>query len=122
MSGHGIGLGGRAIASALSRVVAALMLAGLPMVVAVVGTPAVAGACPVGQVDGNTGCIPYCPAGALLDTQSGSCVAPAAAPIAPPPPAPAPPPPAWNGDLTPYFSVCAGIPTPIPFVGFNACI
>jgi hypothetical protein len=30
---------------------------------------------------------------------------------APPPP---PPPPAWNGDLTPYFSV--GICAPIPFV------
>jgi hypothetical protein len=29
-------------------------------------------------------------------------------------PPPAPPPPAWNGDITPYFSV--GVCAPIPFV------
>ncbi len=89
-----------------------------PMAVATIATPAVSWACPVGQVPQGGGCAAYCPPGALLDTQSGSCVQPAAAP-APPPPPPAP---AWNGDITPFFSVCAGVPTPIPFVGINACI
>lgn len=49
-----------------------------------------------------------CGAGTVFDPPSNSCVA---APLPPPPP---PPPPAWNGDLTPYFSV--GICAPIPFV------
>lgn len=92
-----------------------------PLGIATVASPAVGWACPVGQVPSGGGCAPYCPPGALLDTQSGSCVQPAGAP-APPLPPPPPPPPAWNGDLTPYFAVCAGIPTPIPFVGFSACI
>jgi hypothetical protein len=48
-----------------------------------------------------------CGWGTVYDGPSNSCVA------APPPPPP-PPPPAWNGDLTPYFSV--GICAPIPFV------
>lgn len=46
-----------------------------------------------------------CGWGTVYDAPSNSCVA------APPPPAP---PAAWNGDLTPYFSV--GICAPIPFV------
>jgi hypothetical protein len=49
-----------------------------------------------------------CGWGTVYDAPSNSCVA---APLPPPPP---PPPPAWNGDLTPYFSV--GICAPIPFV------
>ena len=49
-----------------------------------------------------------CGSGTVFDPPSNTCVA---APLPPPPP---PPPPAWNGDLTPYFSV--GICAPIPFV------
>jgi hypothetical protein len=49
-----------------------------------------------------------CGSGTVFDPPSNTCVAP---PLPPPPP---PPPPAWNGDLTPYFSV--GICAPIPFV------
>ena len=48
-----------------------------------------------------------CGWGTVFDPPSNTCVA---AP-APPPPPPAP---AWNGDLTPYFSV--GVCAPIPFV------
>ena len=48
-----------------------------------------------------------CGWGTVFDAPSNTCVA---APQPPPPP----PPPAWNGDLTPYFSV--GICAPIPFV------
>jgi hypothetical protein len=48
-----------------------------------------------------------CGYGTFFDPPSNTCVA------APPPPAQAPPP-AWNGDITPYFSV--GICAPIPFV------
>jgi len=47
-----------------------------------------------------------CGWGTVFDPPSNTCVA---APLPPPPP-----PPAWNGDLTPYFSV--GICAPIPFV------
>ena len=46
-----------------------------------------------------------CGSGTVFDPPSNTCVA---APLPPPPP------PAWNGDLTPYFSV--GICAPIPFV------
>ena len=58
------------------------------------------------------------PTRSLLDTQTGACLG------APPPPPlpPPPPPPAWNGDITPYFSVCAGIPGPFGFVNIGACI
>jgi hypothetical protein len=52
-----------------------------------------------------------CGSGTVFDPPSNTCVA---APLPPPPPPPSPPPPAWNGDLTPYFSV--GICAPIPFV------
>lgn len=48
-----------------------------------------------------------CGWGTVFDPPSNTCVA---APAPPPPP----PPPAWNGDITPYFSV--GICAPIPFV------
>jgi hypothetical protein len=54
-----------------------------------------------------------CGYGTVFDPPSNTCVA---AP-APPPPAP---PPAWNGDITPYFSV--GICAPIPFVSLCAGI
>lgn len=47
-----------------------------------------------------------CGWGTVFDPPSNTCVA---APLPPPPP-----PPAWNGDLTPGFSV--GICAPIPFV------
>jgi hypothetical protein len=47
-----------------------------------------------------------CGLGTVFDPPSNTCVAAAL----PPPP----PPPAWNGDLTPYFSV--GVCAPIPFV------
>ncbi|MGA5542570.1 hypothetical protein ACPCIR_12030 [Mycobacterium sp. NPDC051198] len=49
-----------------------------------------------------------CGVGTVFDPPSNTCVA---AQLPPPPP---PPPPAWNGDITPYFSV--GICAPIPFV------
>ncbi|WP_082703116.1 hypothetical protein [Mycobacterium sp. IS-1496] len=53
-----------------------------------------------------------CGFGTVYDAPSNTCVA------LPPPPAPLPPPPppAWNGDITPYFSVGACVPIPIPFV------
>jgi hypothetical protein len=46
-----------------------------------------------------------CGQGTVFDPPSNTCVA---APLPPPPP------PAWNGDITPYFSV--GVCAPIPFV------
>jgi hypothetical protein len=49
-----------------------------------------------------------CGWGTVFDPPSNSCVA------APAPPPPPPPPPAWNGDITPYFSI--GVCAPIPFV------
>jgi hypothetical protein len=49
-----------------------------------------------------------CGYGTVFDQPSNTCVA---AP-APPPPAP---PPAWNGDITPYFSVGVCVPIPVPF-------
>ncbi len=49
-----------------------------------------------------------CGQGTFFDPPSNTCIA------LPPPPPPPPPPPAWNGDLTPYFSV--GICAPIPYV------
>jgi hypothetical protein len=50
-----------------------------------------------------------CGWGTVYDPPSNSCVA------APPPPPPAAPPPAWNGDITPYFSVGVCVPIPVPF-------
>lgn len=54
-----------------------------------------------------------CGPGTVFDPPTNSCVAV-------PPPPPPPPPPAWNGDITPYFSV--GICAPIPFVSLCAGI
>ena len=104
-------------AAAAMLFVAAMTAA--PIAVVTVVTPAVSrAACPVGQVASGDVCVPYCPPGSLLDTQTGACVG------TPPPPLPPPPPPlpAWYGDITPYFSVCAGLPGPFGFVNIGACI
>ncbi|MGE2716928.1 hypothetical protein ACQI4L_22960 [Mycolicibacterium litorale] len=53
-----------------------------------------------------------CGLGTVYDAPSNTCVALPPAPAPPPPP----PPPAWNGDITPYFSVGTCVPIPIPFV------
>lgn len=58
-----------------------------------------------------------CGYGTVFDPPTNTCVA---AGLPPPPPPAAPPPPAWNGDLTPYFSV--GVCAPIPFVSVCAGI
>lgn len=50
-----------------------------------------------------------CGAGTVYDPATDTCVAEQPAP--PPPP----PPPAWNGDVTPYFSVSVCVPIPVPF-------
>jgi hypothetical protein len=50
-----------------------------------------------------------CGYGTVFDPPSNTCVA------APAPPPPAPPPPAWNGDITPFFSVGVCVPIPVPF-------
>jgi hypothetical protein len=70
-------------------------VASAPLAFIAVVSPAVANAVECGQ-------------GTFFDPPSNSCIA------VPPPPPPPPPPPAWNGDLTPYFSV--GVCAPIPFV------
>ncbi|CDP89664.1 MULTISPECIES: hypothetical protein [Mycolicibacterium] len=73
------------------------------IVMAAVATLAV-----VTAVSPARGAAAECGPGTVFDPPTNSCVA---APLPPPPP---PPPPAWNGDITPYFSV--GICAPIPFV------
>jgi hypothetical protein len=50
-----------------------------------------------------------CGWGTVYDPPTNNCVP---APLPPPPP---PPPPAWNGDITPYFSVGVCVPIPVPF-------
>lgn len=50
-----------------------------------------------------------CGWGTVFDAPSNSCVA------VPPPPPPPPPPPAFNGDITPGFSVGVCVPIPVPF-------
>jgi hypothetical protein len=50
-----------------------------------------------------------CGWGTVLDAGSNTCVA------AQQPPPPPPPAPAWNGDLTPGFSVGVCVPIPVPF-------
>jgi hypothetical protein len=50
-----------------------------------------------------------CGWGTVYDAPTNNCVP---APLPPPPP---PPPPAWNGDITPYFSVGVCVPIPVPF-------
>ena len=67
-----------------------------PLIAGLIATPGVANAVECGW-------------GTVYDAPSNSCVA------APPPPPPPPPPPAWNGDITPYFSVGACVPIPVPF-------
>jgi hypothetical protein len=68
----------------------------VPLAIATIATPGV-------------GSAVECGVGTVFDQPSNSCVA------APAPPPPPPPPPAWNGDITPYFSVGACIPIPVPF-------
>ena len=50
-----------------------------------------------------------CGQGTVYDPAMDTCVAEQPAP--PPPP----PPPAWNGDVTPGFSVGVCVPIPVPF-------
>ena len=75
---------------------------------AVVGTAASAPLIFVTVFSAGVSNAAECGWGTVFDPPTNTCVA---APLPPPPP---PPPPAWNGDLTPYFSV--GICAPIPFV------
>ncbi|TFV58011.1 hypothetical protein E4P42_13225 [Mycobacterium sp. PS03-16] len=56
-----------------------------------------------------------CGLGTIYDAPSNTCVAAPLPPPPLPPPPPPPPPPAWNGDITPYFSVGACVPIPVPF-------
>jgi hypothetical protein len=74
----------------------------------IVGGAVLAAFTAVMAVSPGVGNAAECGWGTVYDGPSNSCVP---APLPPPPP---PPPPAWNGDLTPYFSV--GICAPIPFV------
>jgi hypothetical protein len=74
----------------------------------IIGVAGLAAFSSVMVVSPGVGSAAECGWGTVYDGPSNSCVA---APLPPPPP---PPPPAWNGDLTPYFSV--GICAPIPFV------
>lgn len=80
----------------IRRLLVACAMTSAPLAFGVVATPITASA---------TECGP----GTFLDTYSNQCLV-----AQPPPPQPAPPP-AWNGDLTPYFSVGTCIPIPIPF-------
>jgi hypothetical protein len=76
---------------------------------------AVVGACALSSTAFATiatpgiGSAAECGWGTVYDAPSNSCVA------APAPPPPPPPPPAWNGDITPYFSVGTCVPIPVPF-------
>lgn len=80
--------------SVIHRLTSVIMAAVASLAVATAIAPAVADAAECGP-------------GTVYDPPSDTCVA---APLPPPPP----PPPAWNGDVTPYFSV--GVCAPIPFV------
>jgi hypothetical protein len=75
---------------------------------AIIGAAALAPLALVTVVSPGVSNAAECGWGTVFDPPSNTCVA---APLPPPTP---PPPPAWNGDLTPYFSV--GICAPIPFV------
>lgn len=81
--------------------------------VAMVRRWGIAGAAVLGALSFVTVVVPgvssatECGWGTVFDAPSNTCVA---APAPPPPP-----PPAWNGDLTPYFSVGTCVPIPIPF-------
>jgi hypothetical protein len=87
--------------SNLRRLGTVVTLGFAPLVFATVATPGIGNAIECGY-------------GTVFDPPSNTCVA------APAPPPPPPPPPAWNGDVTPYFSV--GICAPIPFVSVCAGI
>lgn len=78
------------------------------------GMAAVASLAVVTVMSPAAGNATECGVGTVYDPPSNTCVA------APAPPPPPPPPPAWNGDITPYFSV--GICAPIPFVSLCAGI
>ena len=84
--------------------------------VAIVGATAMAALAFVTVTTPGVSSAVECGWGTVFDPPSNTCVA---AP-APPPPPPPPPPPAWNGDITPYFSV--GICAPVPFVSVCAGI
>jgi hypothetical protein len=75
---------------------------------AVIGAAALAPLAVVTSMSPAVSAATECGQGTVFDPPSNTCVAAA---LPPPPP---PPPPAWNGDLTPYFSV--GVCAPIPFV------
>lgn len=85
----------------IRRLLVACAMTSAPLGFAVIATPGTASAAECGP-------------GTVLDTYSNQCVVAQPPPPQPPPPQPAPPP-AWNGDLTPYFSVGTCIPIPIPF-------
>jgi hypothetical protein len=74
---------------------------------AIVGAATLVPLASIAVVSPGTSNATECGQGTVFDPPSNTCVAAAL----PPPP---PPPPAWNGDLTPYFSV--GVCAPIPFV------
>jgi hypothetical protein len=74
---------------------------------AIIGAAAIAPLGFVTVISPGVSSATECGQGTVFDAPSDTCVA---AQLPPPPP----PPPAWNGDLTPYFSV--GICAPIPFV------
>ncbi|WP_082695743.1 hypothetical protein [Mycobacterium sp. IS-1742] len=79
---------------------------------AVFGLAAIAPFASMALISPAVGNATECGLGTFYDAPSNTCVA-----IPPPPaPLPPPPPPAWNGDITPYFSVGACVPIPIPFV------
>jgi hypothetical protein len=61
-------------ATALSASALALVLATVPMAVAVVFTPAISSACLPGETAGATACAPFCLPGKALDVQTGLCV------------------------------------------------
>jgi hypothetical protein len=75
---------------------------------AIIGAAALAPLAFVTMVSPGVSNAVECGQGTVFDPPSNTCIA---APLPPPPP---PPPPAWNGDITPYFSV--GVCAPIPFV------
>jgi hypothetical protein len=82
-------------------------MVGIIQRLAIIGAAALAPLAFVTVVSPGVSNATECGWGTVFDPPSNTCVA---APLPPPPP----PPPAWNGDITPYFSV--GICAPIPFV------
>jgi hypothetical protein len=80
---------------------------------AIVGASAFAAFAFMSAINPGVSSAIECGYGTVFDPPSNTCVAA-------PAPAPPPPAPAWNGDITPYFSV--GICAPIPFVSVCAGI